>query len=263
LAKAYAGKYGEHVSRSSVSRALQQAGYSIKKARRVLTSPDPEYREKVEQVLNTLQTLQPDEIFFFIDELGPLRVKKYGGRIFAAKGDVPTFPQTQEHKGSITMAGALSATANQVTWFFSPAKDAQSMIDLIEILFNQHPNAARIFLTWDAAAWHSSASLIEWLDAFNAQTSVSGVGPTIHLVPLPTSSQFLDVLEAVFSGMKRAVVHHSDYQSAAELKTAVSSHFAERNAFFKENPRRAGKKIWDVDFFQDSNNLRSGVYREW
>ena len=263
LAKAYAGKYGEQVSESSVSRALQQAGYSIKKARRVLTSPDPEYREKVEQVLNTLQTLKPDELFFFIDELGPLRVKKYGGRTFAAKGDVPTVPQMQAHKGSITMAGALSATANQVTWFFSPAKDTQSMIDLIEILFNQHPNAARIFLTWDAASWHSSASLIEWLDAFNAQTSASGFGPMIHLVPLPTSSQFLDVLEAVFSGMKRAVVHHSDYQSVVELKTAVSSHFAERNVYFKENPRRAGKKIWDVDFFEDSNNLRSGVYREW
>ena len=263
LAKAYADKYGEPVSRSSVSRAIQQAGYSIKKARRVLTSPDPDYREKVEQVLNTLQNLKPDELFFFIDELGPLRVKKYGGRTFAAKNDVPTVPQLQAHKGAITMAGALSATANQVTWLFSPAKDTQSMIDLIEILFNQHSTVTRIFLTWDAASWHSSISLIEWLDVFNAQTLEAGFGPTIQLVPLPTSSQFLDVLEAVFSGMKRAVVHHSDYQSVVELKTAVSSHFVERNAFFKENPRRAGKKIWDVDFFHDANNLRSGDYREW
>jgi hypothetical protein len=37
LAKAYAGKYGEEVSEASVRRALRQAGYSIKKARRVLT----------------------------------------------------------------------------------------------------------------------------------------------------------------------------------------------------------------------------------
>jgi hypothetical protein len=137
------------------------------------------------------------------------------------------------------------------------------MIDLIELLFNQHPTVARIFLTWDAASWHSSVSLIEWLDIFNAQTFDGGLGPIIQLVPLPTSSQFLDVLEAVFSGMKRAVVHHSDYQSVAELKTAVSSHFVERNAFFKANPKRAGKKIWDVDFFQDTSNLRAGNYREW
>jgi transposase len=263
LAKAYANKYGEPISRSSVSRAIHEAGYSMKKARRVLTSPDPEYREKVEQVLNTLQNLKPDDLFFFIDELGPLRVKKYGGRTFAAKDDIPTFPQLQAHKGSITMAGALSATANQVTWLFSPAKDTQSMIDLIELLFNQHSTVARIFLTWDAASWHSSIALIEWLDVFNAQTREGSVGPIIQLVPLPTSSQFLDVLEAVFSGMKRAVVHHSDYQSVVELKTAVSSHFVERNAFFKESPKRAGKKIWDVDFFQDTNNFRSGDYREW
>lgn len=59
LAKAYAGKYGEQVSESSVSRALQQAGYSIKKARRVLTSPDPEYREKVEQVLTPFRLSSP------------------------------------------------------------------------------------------------------------------------------------------------------------------------------------------------------------
>jgi len=63
--------------------------------------------------------------------------------------------------------------------------------------------------------------------------------------------------------MKRAVIHHSDYQSEMEMKKAISRHFVERNIFFKENPKRAGKKIWEVDFFQDSNNLRSGTYREW
>lgn len=242
LAKAYSNKYGECVSNSQVGRAIKQAGYTIRKARRVLTSPDPEYREKVDQVLSTLQNLKPDELFFFIDELGPLRVKKYGGRTFAAIGDAPTVPQMQASKGSITMAGALSATANQVTWLFSPAKDTQSMIDLIEVLFNQHLMATSIFLTWDAASWHSSVLLIEWLDAFNEQTLVTGFGPTIWLVPLPTSSQFLDVLEAVFSGMKRAVVHHSDYQSVIELKMAVSSHFVERNAFLRRTQNALQRK---------------------
>jgi hypothetical protein len=62
---------------------------------------------------------------------------------------------------------------------------------------------------------------VEWLDAFNVETTSSGFGPTIHLVPLPTSSQFLDVIEAVFSGMKKAVIHHSDYQSEDEMKKAI------------------------------------------
>jgi hypothetical protein len=47
------------------------------------------------------------------------------------------------------------------------------------------------------------------------------------------------------------------------MKTAISKHFVDRNKFFEENPRRAGKKIWEIDFFNDFKNLRSGDYREW
>jgi hypothetical protein len=105
--------------------------------------------------------------------------------------------------------------------------------------------------------------LVEWLDDFNATTKITNEGPLIELVQLPTSSQFLDVIESVFSVMKRAVVHHSDYRDALEMKKAISLHFTERNSHFRENPRRAGKKIWEIDFFDDKENIRSGNYREW
>ena len=161
------------------------------------------------------------------------------------------------------MAGALNALTNQVTWLYSRSKDTSAMIDLIEILFNQHRSASNIYITWDAASWHRSGSLVEWLDTFNEGTKRSGEGPAIYLVPLPTSSQFLDVIEAIFSGMKKAVIHHSNYRSEEEMKVAISRHFVERNEYFLANPKRAGKKIWDVDFFTDYENIRSGDYREW
>ena len=161
------------------------------------------------------------------------------------------------------LAAALSATTNQVTWIYEDSKDTVGMIDLAELLFNQHHDATRIFLTWDAASWHRSDALSEWLDRFNTETRVRDYGPTVELVPLPTSSQFLNVLEAVFSGMKRAVIHNSDYRTTEEMKSAISRHFSERNAYFKENPKRAGKKIWEIDFFADIDNLTAGNYREW
>ncbi len=254
---------GIAIGKDHIRRIIRSAGYRFRKARRVLTSPDPEYREKVELLLNTLQNLRKDELFFFIDEMGPIRVKKYGGKAIIHKDDILTFPQSEQHRGSIIMAAALSATTNQVTWLYGPKKDSQVMIDLIEILFNQHQKATRIYLTWDAASWHSSNQLVEWLDAFNTDTVKSLSGPVIQLVPLPTSSQFLDVIESIFSGMKRAVIHHSDYKTVDEMKTAISRHFMERNAYFAENPKRVGKKIWEVDFFQDTSDIRSGNYREW
>jgi transposase len=214
-------------------------------------------------VLKTLQRLQPDDMFFFIDELGPLRVKKYGGRCYIKKGETSNILRNQPSKGSITLYGALSATTNQVTWNFGKSKDTSAMIDLIEILFNQYYNKSKIYITWDAASWHRSNQLVEWLDVFNAQTKKIRKGPIIELVPLPSCSQFLDVIEAVFSGMKRAVIHHSHYQSEEEMKSAISLHFVERNDYFKKNPKRAGKKIWEIDFFKDYDNIKSGNYRKW
>jgi transposase len=263
LATAYAQQHGEAISTSTVSRLVRDSGYVMKKARRVLSSPDPRYREKVELLLQTLRNLEAGDLFFFVDELGPLRVKKYGGRAYVPRNETQTFPQSQADRGSITMAGALSATTNQVTWIYGSSKDSSAMIDLIEILFNQHPAASRLYLTWDAASWHSSSLLVEWLDGFNAETKRSGGGPVIELVPLPASAQFLDVIEAVFSGMKRAVIHHSDYRGPVEMKDAISLHFVERNTYFRENPRRAGQKIWELDFFADRETIRSGNYREW
>ena len=255
--------YGQRPSKSTVGRLLKEAGLSWKKSRRVLTSPDPNYREKVELLLTTLQSLKADEDLFFIDELGPLQVKRYGGRSYTPKGATPTHPQNQHSKGSITLYGALSATTNQVTWFYGKSKDSAGIIDLAEMLFNQYHAKSKIYLTWDAASWHGSDELVQWTDKLNAWNKTSDAGPIIEFVPLPSSAQFLDVIEAVFSGMKRAVIHNSDYQSEEEMKTAISTHFRERNEFFKHNPKRAGKKIWEIDFFQDHNHIRSGNYREW
>jgi hypothetical protein len=137
------------------------------------------------------------------------------------------------------------------------------MIDLVETLFNQFHDKSKLYITWDAASWHSSNELLDWLDCFNAETSSIADGPIIEFIPLPSNSQFLNVIESVFGGMKKAVIHHSNYQSEEEMKLAISLHFKERNDYFKENPKRVGKKIWEIDFFKDYKNIKSGNYKKW
>lgn len=263
LADAFEKQFGQKPSRSTVGRLLKQAGLRWKKSRQFLTSPDPNYKEKVELLLKTLQSLKADEDLFFIDEIGPIAVKRHGGRCYTPNDETLTHPQNQRAKGSITLYGALSAKTNQVVWFYGKAKDSAGMIELVEILYNQHHDKSKIYLTWDAASWHRSEELVQWTDVFNTWNSASNTGPHIAFIPLPSNSQFLDVIEAVFSGMKRAVIHNSDYQSPAEMKAAISLHFRARNDFFRDNPKRVGKKMWEIDFFEDHNNIRWGNYREW
>jgi hypothetical protein len=260
LLKAFQQSYGESISRSTLARILRRAGYRWRKARRVLTSPDPNYREKLELLLNTLRGLGENEMFFFLDEWGPIQVRKRGGKAY--RNDDATIPRHQVSRGNVSLIAAVSATTNQVTWCFLESKDSHAMMDMIEILYNRYHTKTSLYVTWDAVAWHNSGPFLEALDQFNEETRALSVGPIIELVPLPTSSQFLNVIEGVLSGMTRAVINNSDYPAAAQMKKAISKHFSERNEHFRLNPRRVGKKIWEFDFFQDFEALRAGNYTD-
>jgi hypothetical protein len=69
IVRAYEQVHNETISVGYTGHLLRQFGYAIRKARKVLTSPDPRYREKVDLLLITLQNLKPGELFFFVDEL--------------------------------------------------------------------------------------------------------------------------------------------------------------------------------------------------
>jgi len=61
------------------------------------------------------------------------------------------------------------------------------MIDLAEILFNQNHDKSKIYLTWDAASWHGSDTLLHWVETLNGSDILRGAGPKLELVPLPSS----------------------------------------------------------------------------
>ncbi len=121
-----------------------------------------------------------------------------------------------------------------------------------------------LWLSWDAASWHISKKLHEHIEAANVMATVTG-SPRIDTAPLPAGAQFLNVIESVFSGFARSVVHNSDYKSIDEAKAAFDRYFAERNEQFLRNPRRAGKKIWGeervVSAFDEANNCKDPRYR--
>jgi hypothetical protein len=68
--------------------------------------------------------------------------------------------------------------------------------------------------------------------------------PKIELAPLPSRAQFLNVIESVFSGMSRAIIHNSDFENASQAMEAIDAHFANRNEFYRLHRKRAGRKLW-------------------
>ena len=134
---------------------------------------------------------------------------------------------------------------------------------MAKVLIEDYKDASRLYLSWDAASWHMSKKLLAFVDDHNANASTDL--PKLELAPLPASAQFLNVIESVFSGMARAIIHNSDYSSVTAAQAAIDRYFFERNQHFKDNPKRAGTKIWGQERtnceFTASNNCKDPAYR--
>jgi hypothetical protein len=247
-----------------IRKITKAAGYRWRKARVVLTSSDPNYTEKLNHIRSILAGLRPDEAFFSIDEFGPFAVKMKPGLALCAPGEQRVVPQWQKSRGCLIMTAALELSGNQVTHFYSLRKNTTEMIRMMELLVEKYNDRRKIYLSWDAASWHISKRLHQRVEEHNTAV-LSGGGPMVETAPLPLGAQFLNVIESVFSGLARSIIHNSDYKTMDDAKAAIDRHFADRNEHFLQHPRRAGRKIWgkerEVADFSEANNCKDPRYR--
>ncbi len=256
-------KYNDSISCDTIHTIIKEAGWKWRYARIVLTSNDPEYRAKVDAIKKILSELKRDEAFFSIDEYGPFAIKQKGGIKRVAPGEQYVVPQWQKSKGWLILTAALELSKNQVSYFYSRKKNTDEMIKLTDHLRDQYRTCSTIYLSWDAASWHVSKDLTAYLEKINQEATTDGF-PIVKMAPLPAGAQFLNVIESVFSGMARAIIHISNYPSADAAKAAIDRYFAERNEYFTKHPKRAGKKIWGKErvpsVFGEDQNCKDPMY---
>jgi hypothetical protein len=127
----------------------------------------------------------------------------------------------------------------------------------------EYAHCRRIYLSWDSASWHVSKKLKAHLGELNRKAADEY--PIVQIAPPPAGAQFLNVIESVFSGMARAIIHNSDYESREAAKRAIDRYFQVRNSHFRTEASRAGKKIWQSERapceFSESNNCKDPLYR--
>jgi len=236
------------VGEPTIRKVFKALGYSRRSSKEVLTSHDPMYKEKVAKITNAISSLGRKDRFFSIDEMGPMQIIQRGGRKLVKKGEIYKVPKFQKSKGSLILTAALEIKTNQITHFYSKTKNTNEMILLIKKLLLKYKGCRNLFLTWDDAPWHRSNKLKQTLkDVNDSEYRKKRNTPKIIILPLPSGAQFLNIIEAVFSGLAKAVIHNSNYASVDEAKKAIDRYFRERNRYFKKYPKKAGKKIWKVE----------------
>nr|WP_228085191.1 IS630 family transposase [Mucilaginibacter sp. JRF] len=245
LAYAYSKFTGKAVSFSLVGSCLKKRGIKFKRSREVIVSNDPLFREKFDRLQEVLSGLGKNEKFFSIDEYGPKSIRPQGGRQYVRKGELPVYYKIDKGKGFFICTCALELSTNQLSWFYSTKKNTDEIIKLIEVLTLQYQEQDRLYMSWDAASWHESQQLSDYLKEVNdPDYRLKLRTPEIVIVPLPARTPHLNVIESVFSGMAKSVIHNSDYATVEQCTAAIDRYFNNRNAHFLKHPKRAGNKIW-------------------
>ena len=135
---------------------------------------------------------------------------------------------------------------------------------MLELILVEYKNEDRVYFSWDAASWYASKKLYKVREINKDDYRRTNKTPMVRLAPLPTCAQFLNVIESVFSGMARAIIHNSNYSSIEECKAAIDRYFYERNSYFLKYPKKAGNKIWGKEIvngkFSESNNCKDPLY---
>ncbi|HQU25340.1 MAG TPA: transposase, partial [Acidiphilium sp.] len=108
------------------------------------------------------------------------------------------------------------------------------MIRMMDVLLKRYADRRTLYLSWDAASWHVSKKLVQRIKEHHATAETSG-RPRVEMAPLPAGAQFLNVIESVFSGMARAIIHNSNYPSVDAARAAIDLYFADRNQQFRAN----------------------------
>lgn len=162
-------------------------------------------------------------------------MKKYGGKSIHAPGEIKTYPQYPKKKGSLTFIGAYESTKKIILWKFIKQKNSEAVIEILKMILNFNQHKEKIYVTWDSASWHDSKSVNDFIELHNNTNT-----PTIIVLPLPSKAQYLNTIESYFSGMKRAIIHNSDYESCDDMIVAIERYFREKNLknlkeYFREN----------------------------
>jgi hypothetical protein len=76
-------------------------------------------------------------------------------------------PQWQVSKGSLIVSAALELSKNQVHHFYSERKNTNETVRLIELIRTKYRCYRRVYLSWDAAPWHSSTELLKKIEFLN------------------------------------------------------------------------------------------------
>lgn len=209
-------------SQSGMRDLLRRLNYVYKKPKLVPGNPNHDAQEIFAQQYEEFMLKKPDDVeVLFMDAVHPQHntMAAYGWIKRGEKREIPT----SSGRERLNLHGAINAETYEMTLIESETVDADSTIQLLEMIEQKYRVATEIFVILDNAKYHYSLSVQEFLNTSR-----------IKLVFLPSYSPNLNLIERVWKFFKKKVLYNIYYEKVDDFRQACIKFFRNIGSYRNE-----------------------------
>ena len=220
LERADDGQGGWHLSRS-VQRIWAEAGLKPHLVRTFKLSNDPQFAEKVTDVVGLYLNPPDKALVLCVDEKSQIQaLDRTQPGLPLKKGRAATMTHDYKRHGTTTLFAALDAKTGAVIGQCQPRHRARGVPSLPEDHRPQHGQA----LGGAPSSYNYSTHKTEAVKAWLAKH------PRFKMHFIPTSSSWLNLVERFFAEITRKRIRRGVFTSVAELEVAIHDYLNAHNA---------------------------------
>jgi transposase len=224
LAAYLATKKGPKVQLSPerLRQILAEENITFQRTKTWKESPDPRREEKLARIEYLLEH-ERDRTFAF-DEFGPLAIKPEGGSCWAEMSR-PQRLRANYHKphGTRQLFAFYSVGADRLYGRIEPHKGARPTLRTLKAIRALAADDKPVYVILDNLNHHRGPMVRKWCED-NA----------VELVFTPTYASWANPIEAHFGPLRQFTIANSDYESHAELASAIRRYVRWRNTHTRD-----------------------------
>ena len=212
------------ISEASVRRIWRAHGLKPHQVRTFKLSRDPEFTEKLEDIVGLYLNPPDHAIVLCADEKSQIQaLDRTQPGLPMKKGRCGTMTHDYKRNGTATLFAALDALQGQVISMCDDRHRHQEWLKFLRAIDNIVPQDKQIHMIVDNYATHKHPRVQRWLDRH----------PRFHMHFTPTGCSWLNMVERFFRDLTENRLRRGVFRSVEELITAIFDYIDHHN----DNPK--------------------------
>jgi len=209
------------ISPSSVGRIWAEAGLKPHLVTRFKVSNDPQFEEKVTDVVGLYLNPPDRALVLCVDEKSQIQaLDRTQPGLPLKKGRAATMTHDYKRHGTTTLFAALDVKSGLVIGECQPRHRAKEFIRFLKVIDRIVHKHFDLHLIVDNYGTHKTAQVKAWLAKH----------PRFHLHFTPTSASWLNLVERFFAEITSKRIRRGTFGSVTQLKDAIHDYLALHNA---------------------------------